>query len=158
MKPDEDGYLIRMQDERAQAIATVYALIDEIDHGSSVTIAATVERLTAPDHAVLLRAVIDELLDLSTGAVKALAGDPEPTVAYMLELCDDAGVPTDIDEVDPPQRAVIRALLARLAGHEEDAAVQLDIALASGDREDAADVLSTALLWTVDTMARADTW
>lgn len=147
-----------MQDERAQAIATVYALIDEIDHGSSVSVAATVERLTGPDHADLLRAVIDELLDLSADAVRSLAGEPEPNAAYMLELCDSAGEPTDIDNVDPPQRAVIRALLARLAGHEEDAAAQIQIALASGDREDAAEVLSTALLWTVDTLARVDTW
>jgi hypothetical protein len=146
-----------MRDERAQAMATVCALIDEIDHGSDESVAATVDRLTEPEHADLLRAVLDHLLELSAAAVRALAGDPDPEASYMVELCDGEGDVTDIDEVEPPQRAVIRALLARLAGHEDDVAAQLEIALASGDRDDAVDVLSTALVWTMDTLARTDT-
>lgn len=137
-------------------MATVCALIDEIDHGSDESVAATVDRLTAPEHATLLRAVVDELLQLSAIAVHAIAGDPGPDATYMLELCDGEGAPTDIDQVNPPQRAVIRALLARLAGHEDDVAAQLGIALTAADREDAAEVLSTALLWAMDTLARKD--
>ncbi|WP_133849537.1 hypothetical protein [Labedaea rhizosphaerae] len=147
-----------MRDERAQAMATVCALIDEIDHGSDESVAATVDRLTAPEHAALLRAVVDELLQLSAAAVHAIAGEPGPDATYMLDLCDAEGVPTDIDRVDPPQRAVIRALLARLAGHEDDVAAQLDMALATADRKDAADVLSTALVWAMDTLSRNDSW
>ena len=134
------------------------ALLDEIDRGSSASVAATVDRLTGPEHAALLRAVIDELVELSATAVRALAGELGPDTAYVLELCDSAGVPTDIDQVHPPQRAVIRALLARLAGHEDDVAAQLDLALACRDRDEAAEVLSTALLWAMDTVARTDIW
>lgn len=139
-------------------MATVCALIDEIDHGSDESVAATVDRLTAPEHAELLHAVVDELLRLSAAAVRAIAGDPAPDASYMLELCDGEGVPTEIDQVDPPQRAVIRALLARLAGHEDDVAAQLEIALAGPDRDDAAEVLSTALLWAMDTLSHTDSW
>ena len=137
-------------------MATVCALIDEIDHGSDASVAATVERLTAPEHATLLRAVVDELLQVSAAAVHAIAGDPGPDATYMLDLCDADGAPTDIDQVDPPQRAVIRALLARLAGHEDDVSAQLDIALTGTAREDAAEVLSTALMWAMDTLSRND--
>ena len=145
-----------MRDERVQAMATVCALIDELDHGTDASVAATVDRLTGPDHGTLLRAVIDELLELSAVAIRALAGDPGPDATFVLELCDGEGTPTDIDQVNPPQRAVIRALLARLAGHEDDVAAQIEMALTPGDREACGDVLSTALMWAMETLARTD--
>jgi hypothetical protein len=153
-----NGYLPDMTDERARARAIVCELIDEIDSGSADAVTSMVDRLTepGPDTPGRLRAVLAELLDVGATAVTALAGRPAPDAAYMVELCDADGESMNIDELDPPVRALIRALLARLAGREDDAAVQLEFALATGRREDAAEVLSIGLMWTLDALARSD--
>ena len=164
-----------MSDERAQARAMVCELIDEIDGGSPDTVAEMVDRLTesGPGQRTRLRAVLAELLDVGASAVTLLTGEvddirevdgaagedgeddaADPT--YAVELCDGDGEPIDIDELAPPTRALIRALLARLAGRDDDMAVQIDFALASGEREDAAEVLSMALMWTLDALARSE--
>jgi hypothetical protein len=147
-----------MTDERAKARAIVCDLIDEIDGGSADAVTSMVDRLTEPGPGTPARlgAVLAELLDVGAAAVTALAGSPAPDAAYMVELCDADGDSMDIDELDPPVRALIRALLARLAGREDDAVLQIELALATGQREDAAEVLSIGLMWTLDALARSD--
>jgi hypothetical protein len=55
----------------------------------------------------------------------------------------------EIDELDPPVRATIRALLAAVNEHPEDAADQIALAVAGG-LQATAEVVVLALRWTVN--------
>ena len=69
---------------------------------------------------------------------------------YTVEVFDLEGAELPIDDLGPLPRAAIRALLAVLADHEDEAGYQLRLILANGSRSDAVAVVSTCLQWAHD--------
>ena len=81
-----------------------------------------------------------------------LLGHAEPSPEFGMfgvDLRRPDGSTVDIDALDPPVRATIRALLAQVNGHPEDAAEQVELAVAGGDQA-AAEAVVLALRWTVN--------
>jgi len=70
-------------------------------------------------------------------------------VTYALDLRDDEEFTVPIDELTPPLRATVRALLAELNGHTADAEYQLELALSERSLTTTLDVVVHALLWTI---------
>jgi len=68
---------------------------------------------------------------------------------FGLDLRRPDGTKVEIDELEPPVRATMRALLAQVNGHPEDAADQLDLAVAGTERA-TAEAVVLALRWTVN--------
>jgi len=71
----------------------------------------------------------------------------EPT--YGLELTNDEDQEITIDEASPPVRAAVRALLAELNEHPEDAEFQVDLALREPTFQTTLEVYAHVLLWTM---------
>lgn len=108
--------------------------------GSRVTISAAPEEL--------LRCVLSELIELNTALVVRRLGPLDGTERFTLEIRADEST-VDIDRVDPPVRAAVRALLAAMNGHADDAAEQIDLTLVAG-RAAAVDAVMVAAGWTLD--------
>lgn len=107
------------------------------------------ELLGDPDQRTRLRAVLRELVSATATMMLNRAEYPLNDHAYLLDLRDAEGVPVRIDDLSPPVRALVRAVLAELNGNPEDAEDQLDLAIHPDERYDPLDVLILALLWTV---------
>lgn len=93
-----------------------------------------------------LRAALDELVTASADLVVASC-PPDGGDLYELELRDEAQSAVDIDQVDPPLRATMRALLAKVNGQPAATADQIDLVLAGG-LPAAVDCVLTLLRWT----------
>ncbi|SES01201.1 hypothetical protein [Actinokineospora terrae] len=105
--------------------------------------------LAGPDHRDRLAAVLHELVVATADMMLCRAESTGPDKAFVLDLRDDAGEVVDVDTLDPPVRALVRALLAQLNGRPDDVQTQLDLAMLDDPRFDPVDVLVLALLWTV---------
>ncbi|OLR94316.1 hypothetical protein [Actinokineospora bangkokensis] len=105
--------------------------------------------LSGPDHRDRLSAVLRELVEATAGMMLCRADSADAEKAFVLDLRDEEGNPVVVDELDPPVRALVRALLAELNGRPEDTGFQLELALLDDPRFDPVDVLVLALLWTV---------
>lgn len=68
---------------------------------------------------------------------------------FAVDLRRPDGSEVDIDALDPPVRATIRALLAHVNGYPEDAADQIALAVAGGVRG-TAEAVVLALRWAVN--------
>ncbi|WP_253766619.1 hypothetical protein [Goodfellowiella coeruleoviolacea] len=131
---------------------TTRHLIDLARHGDTDGAAlALAELVNGPEAGkFVLRTVLAELTSASARMLSAGAGgDPEET-AFRVEIRGDADNVVPIDELDPPLRAAVRALLAQLNGSPEDAEYQLDLTFREKDPVAAMTVLVHALLWTAD--------
>jgi hypothetical protein len=93
-----------------------------------------------------LRAALGELVSASADLVIASCS-PEAGDLYELDLRDDRQRAVDIDRIDPPLRATMRALLARVNGQPAAAADQIELVL-DGGLPDAVDCVLTLLQWT----------
>ncbi|WP_285509613.1 hypothetical protein [Actinokineospora sp. NBRC 105648] len=111
--------------------------------------AGALDVLAGPDHRDRLAAVLRELVVATADMMVCRAEEPGADKAFMLDLRDDEGEPVQVDTLDPPVRALVRALLAQLNGTPEDTEFQLGLALRADERFDPVDVLVLALLWTV---------
>ncbi|WP_156758145.1 hypothetical protein [Actinokineospora pegani] len=105
--------------------------------------------LSGPDHHDRLAAVLRELVTATADMMLCRAETPLADKAFVLDLRDEEGEPVVVDDLDPPVRALVRALLAELNGRPEDAEFQLELALRDDPRFDPVDVLVLCLLWTV---------
>ncbi|PWW62726.1 hypothetical protein [Actinokineospora spheciospongiae] len=105
--------------------------------------------LTGPDRHERLTAVLHELVVATADMMLLRADTPVAEKAFVLDLRDEDGQPVVVDQLDPPVRALVRALLAELNGRPEDTDFQLSLALREDERYDPVDVLVLALLWTV---------
>ncbi|PPK63100.1 hypothetical protein V5P93_005244 [Actinokineospora auranticolor] len=105
--------------------------------------------LAGERHRDKLGAVLRELVVATADMMLCRAESTGPDKAFVLDLRDDEGDPVEVDALDPPVRALVRALLARLNGQRADAEYQLDLAVRDDPRFDPVDVLVLALLWTV---------
>lgn len=89
---------------------------------------------------------------LTAAGPSAKAGD----TTYGLELTGDDDNELDIDQTSPPVRASVRALLAQLNDHPEDATFQIDLALRDNGFKATVEVLAHVLLWTIGMLEWCD--
>jgi hypothetical protein len=96
-----------------------------------------------------VRDVVAELIQVASTAVRDNAGSDRGDLAFAVDLRDDDNSSVSIDELSPPVRATIRALLADLNGNPEDASFQLDLAVRQLDPMAGLDTVRRALTMTV---------
>lgn len=116
--------------------------------GSAPGTDAPLDLLGAPDPR--LRAVLRELVG-ATASMLLQRGDGRGDQSHLLGLHDADGRPVSVDELAPPVRALVRAVLADLNGRPADAAEQVDLSVRV-EGGDPANVLVLALLWTVGSL------
>ena len=93
--------------------------------------------------------VVGELISAAVQMVSLRAGDMPAQTLFAVDIRDDTDNAVAIDHLEPPLRATIRALLAELNGHPDDARFQLELALRDIDLESTLEVVVHALLWTI---------
>lgn len=72
------------------------------------------------------------------------------TAPVKLQVYDDSGNEVSIDDADPPMRTAVRTLLASVHGDTDAATAQVEIALASAEPDELAEVVLQALRWTIN--------
>lgn len=141
-------------DTREQARTTARLLVSQARTGDLNGVSRVVRLLSEPamPHRGRLRQVLVELLGASATMVARQTGGLGPNTTVVLDLRRIDGSTVDIDELRPEVRAVVRALLAKVHGHDEDVTTQIGLAL-GGRPEGLVDGVSLVLLWTVSAMA-----
>jgi hypothetical protein len=96
------------------------------------------------------RLIVGQLVSAAAEMMLLRVGLPPQDVTYAVDLRDDYEFMIPIDELTPPLRATVRALLAELNGESADAAFQLDLALSEENVSTTLDVVVHSLLWTIE--------
>ncbi|HEX6355956.1 hypothetical protein [Actinophytocola sp.] len=141
-----------MRTEDPEARATAHQLVHCVLEADSSRLTETLG--TVVDHPTgelrpYVREVVAELINVATAAVRHTAGRFEGNAAFAVDLRDDDNDRVGIDELDPPVRATIRAMLAELNGSPDDASFQLDLAVRGVDRRSGLDTVRRALTMTI---------
>ncbi|MGB3441040.1 MAG: hypothetical protein WBA97_20000 [Actinophytocola sp.] len=121
---------MRSDDPEAQATAhqLVHCVLDADQTGLTETL-ETVAAHQADELRAYVREIVAELINVATSAVRDSAGPLRDRAAFAIDLRDDDNDQVGIDDLDPPVRATIRAMLADLNNCQEDASFQLDLAV-----------------------------
>lgn len=140
-----------MKDQQQQARATVGKLIVLTKAGELDTVvgALTMLTYTGNGHRERLRNILAALIEATGSMLLGKAGSLQSSGAFGVDLRRDDQSQVDIDSLEPPLRATIRALLAEINEHPDDAADQLDLAVA-GEAHSTVEAVVLALQWTVD--------
>lgn len=93
--------------------------------------------------------IVCELITALSQMMLTAAGPSDGDRAYGLELTGDDDNQLDIDQTSPPIRAAVRALLAQLNDHADEAQFQVELALRDNSFKVTIEVLAHVLLWTV---------
>lgn len=135
----------------------VHCVLDDDEDGLGRELETVVDR-AGDDLRVYVRAVVAELIRVATTAVRFGIGNQSDRTAYSIDLRDSTDDQVSIDELDPPARATIRAMLAELNGSTEDASIQLDLAVQQLDPLTGLETVRRALTMTISvlTWSRAD--
>jgi hypothetical protein len=141
-----------MRSEDLEAQATAHQLVHCVLESDTDGLTETLENVV--DHPVdelrpYVREVVAELINVATSAVRSSAGALRDKAAFAVDLRDDSNDGVGIDELDPPVRATIRAMLAELNGSSDDASFQLDLAVLGVDRRTGLDTVRRALTMTI---------
>lgn len=96
----------------------------------------------------LLRPVLTELIRATAALIETAAPVPPNLVDCTLLINTADGRRVTIDDLDPPVRATMRAVLALLHHNPADAELQLDLIAESTDTAGTADAVLHAMLWT----------
>jgi len=141
-----------MRSEDLEAQATAHQLVHCVLESDTDGLTETLENVV--DHPVdelrpYVREVVAELINVATSAVRSSAGALRDKAAFAVDLRDDSNDRVGIDELDPPVRATIRAMLAELNGSSDDASFQLDLAVLGVDRRTGLDTVRRALTMTI---------
>jgi len=141
---------MRSEDPEAQATAhqLVHCVIESDSDGLTETLETVVDH-PADELRPYVREVVAELINVATAAVRNNAGPFPQQAAFAVDLRDDDNDRVGIDELDPPVRATIRAMLAELNGSPDDASFQLDLAVRGVDRRTGLDTVRRALTMTI---------
>jgi len=141
---------MRSEDPEAQATAhqLVHCVIESDSDGLTETLETVVDH-PAGELRPYVREVVAELINVATAAVRNNAGPFPQQAAFAVDLRDDDNDRVGIDELDPPVRATIRAMLAELNGSPDDASFQLDLAVRGVDRRTGLDTVRRALTMTI---------
>ncbi|MBP2326273.1 hypothetical protein JOF56_006658 [Kibdelosporangium banguiense] len=95
------------------------------------------------------RLIVGQLVSASAEMMLQRVGTAPDEVTYAVDLRDDEQFNVPIDELEPPLRATVRALLAELNGLPDEADFQLDLALREQNVPTTLDVVVHSLLWTI---------
>lgn len=144
-----------MVDIQRPARTTARQLVAAARAGDFGAVSKYLDLLTEPDRSRRQQfgEVLTTLIQATASMMRGRAGDVGPNTAIVLDLSYTNGAEADIDELTPPVRAVVRALLAEVNDHPDDATYQIALAMA-GDRCGTMDGLVLALMWTIS----AITW
>ncbi len=131
----------------------VHCVLDGDEDGLGRELETVVDR-KGDDLREYVRAVVAELIRVATTAVRfSIGSDPNERTAYTIDLRDGMDDEVSIDELDPPARATIRAMLAELNGSAEDASIQLDLAVQTIDPLTGLETVRRALTMTVGVLS-----
>lgn len=130
----------------------VHCVLDGDEDGLGRELETVIDR-TGDDLREYVRAVMAELIRVATTAVRIGIGNPTERTAYTIDLRDGADDQVSIDELDPPSRATIRAMLAELNGSTDDASIQLDLAVQRLDPLTGLETVRRALTMTVGVLS-----
>ena len=141
---------MRSEDHQAQVTAhqLVHCVLEADSDGLTETLETVVDQ-PADELRPYVREVVAELINVATTAVRGSTGQLFHNAAFAVDLRDDANDRVGIDELDPPVRATIRAMLAELNGSPDDASFQLDLAVRGIDRRTGLDTVRRALTMTI---------
>ncbi len=131
--------------ERAQAGAR--ELVQVAREGDTQAVFEVLRGLT--EDAVDAREIVGQLVAASAQMMLLRVGKAPEDVTYAVDLRDDEEFAVPIDELTPPLRATVRALLAELNGRPEEARFQLELALCEQAVQTTLDVVVHCLLWTI---------
>jgi hypothetical protein len=140
-----------MRNGDPEAQATAHQLVHCVLESDSDGLTETLDTLAdhpADELRPYVREVVAELINVATSAVRNSTGNFR-NAAFAVDLRDDANDQVGIDELDPPVRATIRAMLAELNGSPDDASFQLDLAVRGVDRRSGLDTVRRALTMTI---------
>jgi hypothetical protein len=138
--------------EEHEPQATAHQLVNCVLEADSDGLTETLETVMDQPSGELrpyIREVVAELISVATAAVRGSTQHVPGTAAFAVDLRDDANDQVGIDDLDPPVRATIRAMLAELNGSPEDASFQLDLAVRGIDRRTGIDTVRRALTMTI---------
>lgn len=135
-------------DAQATAHQLVHCVLEADSDGLTETLETVVEH-PGDELRSYIREVVAELINVATAAVRHSAGSADGSAAFAVDLRDDSNDRVAIDELEPPVRATIRAMLAELNGSPDDASFQLDLAVRVVDRKSGLDTVRRALTMTV---------
>ena len=140
-----------MQSEDPEAQATAHQLVHCVLEADSDGLTETLE--TVIDHPgdelrPYVREVVAELINVATAAVRSTTAQFQ-NAAFAVDLRDDTNDRVGIDDLDPPVRATIRAMLAELNNSPDDASFQLDLAVRGVDRRTGLETVRRALTMTI---------
>jgi hypothetical protein len=130
---------------------TVARLVNLARAGEVDAVAGSLSLLSYADPAQRdrLRRILATLIE-ATALLLLRHAEPAPDNGmFAVDLRQPDGSTVDIDALDPPTRATIRALLAAVNGSPEDAAEQVALAVAGGVRG-TAEAVVMALRWAVN--------
>ncbi|OXM71385.1 MULTISPECIES: hypothetical protein [Amycolatopsis] len=126
-------------------------LVDDLGRQDLTAVSRALPRMIGADapEAGLLRPLCAELVTVIAREVRARAA-PEGADLFTVELSDegDAGVP--IDELQPPLRAVLRAVLAELNHDTDGVDAQLEFIAGDPDPCGQIDALIHLVSWAHD--------
>jgi hypothetical protein len=141
-----------VSDQHEKARATVGHLVSLTRAGEVDAVVGALTMLSyAGGRRERLRHILGALIEATGAMLLGKAGELRYSGTFGADLrrADESIV--DIDALDPPVRATIRALLAEINEHPEDAEDQLDLAVA-GEAQATVEAVALALQWTVDAM------
>jgi hypothetical protein len=102
-----------------------------------------------PEQRKRLRQILTTLIDTTSSLLLEHAEPSADNGMFAVDLRRPDGSEVEIDSLDPPVRATIRALLAYVNGSPEDGDAQIDLAVAGGVRG-TAEAVVLALRWAVN--------
>jgi hypothetical protein len=141
-----------MRGDDLEAQATAHQLVHCVLEADPIGLTETLETVAshpADDLRPYVREVVAELINVATTAVRDSAGPLRDRAAFAIDLRDDDNDRVGIDDLEPPVRATIRALLAELNGSPDDASFQLDLAVRGVDHRTGLDTVRRALTMTI---------
>jgi len=138
------------EDHEPQATAhqLVHCVLEADSDGLTETLETVMDQ-PSDELRPYVREVVAELISVATAAVRGSTQHVMGNAAFAVDLRDDANDRVGIDELDPPVRATIRAMLAELNGSPDDASFQLDLAVHGIDRRTGIDTVRRALTMTI---------
>ncbi|MEV4318989.1 hypothetical protein [Actinocrispum sp. NPDC049592] len=135
------------RDEVRRAQAGARELVQVAREGDTQAVFEVLRRLT--EDAVDAREIVGQLVAASAQMMLLRVGKAPDDVTYVVDLRDDDEFAVPIDELTPPLRATVRALLAELNGRPDEAEFQLELALCEQTVHTTLDVVVHCLLWTI---------
>jgi hypothetical protein len=136
---------------RAAARHTIGNLITlaRADSWDAVTGSLQLLAFAGPACTDRLRYILSELVELTAATVLAKAEAMGMAGLFQADLRRPDESTVDIDSVEPPLRATLRAFLARINGRPEDATDQIELVLQGGYRATINAILVT-LRWAIN--------